>query len=181
MTFEFTHADSDVESSLVYEAYYNENDQKLAVVLDGGYGYVYPNVPKHVFDTLVTSASPGGIYNYTLKRNYGPSESLGYVGYENRREFRTLVGAATVGTPKGLTYASDAKVTGIDLSAGRVTLTTVPGNTERKFAVTFEVNDQTRSHTPAGVNTFGEAEDAILEIGSMLGLEFKVKEIALVE
>lgn len=190
MTFSYTHGNDDVESSAVYEAYYDAATRRLAVVLEGGSGYVYKNVPKSVYDVIANGTHIGRYYNTTVKRQYGPAEYLGYVGYENEQVFVKGVEApdmgSTVGTPKGLTYAPG--VTATDgggfaiagpLSPSVLTLTSVDGNTDRTFNVTFEVGDKTRSHT-LKAESFGAAEAAVLEIGAMLDLTFEVKEISVV-
>ena len=186
MTFHFTHADTEIDSSVVYEAYYNKNTRDLAVVLHDGYGYQYSNVDKSTYDSLVNPAnSAGAIYNSVVKHGYSGVVHLGYVGPESEDfvyahpapSMSNVTGPRqTVGTPKGLTYATGAKVDG-----GRVTLTTVPaGNTKRTFAVEFVSGGKVRTHN-LDAESFGDAEKAVLEIGNMLDVEFEVKVVRVVE
>lgn len=189
MTFEYTHSDDDVDSSAVYEAYYNAKHHKLAVVLSGGHGYVYSNVPLYVYHELVGAKSPGAYYALTVKRKYGQAENIGYVGYENTETFveykgvpaadmtgvdissatpvisNTYVNLAPV-TDKGLTYASDAVVDGVPVSVKfrhTIKFDVVGGNKDKSYTVEA-------GSVPAAV-------EALREIADMLGLEVKVKEV----
>lgn len=182
MTFEFTHGDDDVESSAVYEAYYNEHDRKLAVVLSSGHAYVYPGVGIHTYNELVGSTSPGKFYALNVKRNYGPGESLGYVGFDSD-EFEQTRGVPApsmdaVGTPKGLSYAKDAKVT--DLSDRRISLAAdnTPVGAKFKHTVVFTVDggNREKSYT-VDAGSVNEAVEALRSATDALGLTVKVKEV----
>jgi len=179
MTFNYTHGDSDVESSAVYEAYYNSDDNKLAVVLSSGHGYVYSGVPQSVYDSIVSGPSAGKTYATVVKRSYGPGESLGYVGFDNDDEFAFGVPApamTAVGTPKGLTLAPNAVVTGPRVTLGSV----VPPVTKppRKHAVKFTVEGGNDVKTySVDADSVEQAVSALGEALAAVGLDFDVKEV----
>lgn len=182
MTFDYTSANTEIDSSLVYEAYYDNNGQKLAVVLDGGYGYVYDNVPAWVFYQLTGANSPGGVYNKTVKHNYGPGTSLGYVGYDNDLVFNHGVPAPTLprphrlGTPKGLTLAPDVVDSSPDVLVPL--FSTTEDSVAYKHTVNFTVDGGNDVKTySVDVGDVTEAIKAVTEIGDMLGLAFKIRSV----
>ena len=193
-SFGYTHKEEGLDSSLVDGAYYNANTRELAVDLNDKV-YVYSEVPSHVFDTLVKASSPGTKFQ-DIKRTYGPSRRLGFFDRVNfdKVEDRTARAAdmSSVGTPKGLTLATNATVTDNTSTAVTNSYTTlnftpnakievISGNTERTFSVDFVVGDsKVRTHT-LKADSFGEAEAALEEIAEMLDLEFVIKEIKVVE
>lgn len=186
MTFHYTRADRDVDSSVVHEAYYDRNSRKLAVVLSSGEGYVYNNVPEYTYHELVDADSPGAYYNRVIKRTYGPATALGYVDSDDfthqypAPDMSNVVSPVRLSgavTPKNLTYAPNATVTSTTSGSYYVTLANAPErNTTARFAVTFEVGGKSRTHT-LDAESFGAAEAAVVEIASMLDLTFDVKEI----
>lgn len=179
---------ADVDSSAVDEVYYNANSKELAVDLHDEV-YVYQNVPKARYEALVNADSVGRAFR-EVKRDYGPSEYLGYcseVDYVPTREAFDAVDMASVGTPKALTYAENAKVDGVRVSGSGststgtlLTLSVPERNKSRVFAVEFESGDKVRTHT-LSAESFGAAEQAVLNIGAMLDLEFNVKVVRVVE
>lgn len=181
MTFNYTHGNDDVESSAVYEAYYNSGTKELAVVLSSGHGYVYSGVPFNVYTDVESGTSPGKTYATVVKRNYGPGKSLGYVGFDNEDEFEQGVVApdmSAVGTPKGLTYAKDATVT--DLSDRRISLAVdnTPVGVKFKHTVVFTVDggNREKSYT-VDAGSVNEAAEALKSATDALGLTVKVKEV----
>lgn len=186
MAFAYTHADTDVASSAVVEAYYNDRTNDLAVVLSSGHAYVYSGVPLAVYEKLVDTrsvlSSPGRYYAKVVKRDFGPGEALGYVGWDSDEFFPNLRARweADAATPKGLVYADDAVVTGsIDVDPAEVTNTTLAlpqEKTLRRHTVVFEANGGTRTHR-LNVESVDEAVEEILSLGKMLDLDFKVKEV----
>lgn len=185
MTFNYTVGDADVDSSAVYEAYYDAPTSSLAVVLSSGHGYVYSGVPASVYDDLTNGTrSAGRVYATVVKRNYGPGKSLGFVGFDNDDEFVKSVPApdmGAVGTPKGLTYAAGAKVTTID-PAHRIDLTFTPSPVApvvtRKHTVKFTVEggNSVKSYN-VDATSVDSAVDKLSEATSALGLNVNVKEV----
>jgi hypothetical protein len=182
--FVYTVGDTDVDSSVVYEAYYNADDRKLAVVLDSGWGYVYSNVPRLVYDDLVGGPSAGRVYSTVVKRQYGPGEALGYVGYQDDGVFvngyeavdmnpvdapRFDLSSDGSGTAKGLYVTERTKDSTVTLEAPEPTA-------RRKHVVVFDSDGVERRHT-----LFTESVDSAVatvnEIADMLDLSFNVKEV----
>lgn len=187
--FEFTHATA-VESSAVDEVYYNANTQDLAVDLHDEV-YVYHDVPKDRYESLVSADSVGRAFR-EVKQEFGPSEHLGNWGHVNyvlvneETAWETpyitsgKISTAAVGTPKNLTYAPDAKVEDNASSGGYLTLSPSPvSDTLREHRVTFEVDGRTRTHT-LRTDSVDSAVEAVLEIAEMLDLTFRVKEVTVV-
>lgn len=191
-TFDYTSSVTGLDSSLVDSAYYNANTRELAVDLQDRI-YVYSEVPVGTYLALVNHHSPGSKFQ-EIKRNYGPGKRLGYFSSVNfsKAVDRTVIAPdmSSVGTPKAMTYASDATVTGnstashINVNPSTyVTLTSAPvvsGNNDSTFAVEFLVGNKVRTHT-LKAKSFGEAEAALEEIAEMLDLEFDIKEIKVIE
>lgn len=183
--FVFTH-EADVSSSLVTGLWYNRDEQKLAVALDEEV-YVYDGVPANEFDNLRFAASVGRAYQ-GVKRNYGPGE---YLGWEPDLEIEAksyeapsmepVVGNATVGTPKGLTYAADAVVDGepVDRKFTLGLVEETPERTTHRHAVVFEVEglEGVRKVYNVDAGSWTEAEQALTESTDALGLNVTVKEI----
>ena len=191
MTFNYTAGDSEVNSSLVYEAYYNSATRELVVVLDSEDGYLYKGVPQHVYDELVSGrVSAGRYYGKTIKRGYGPGERLGYVGLDNEDYFVYAYPAPSmeaVGTPKGLSYASDAKVDGspvVSLGADGTSRfvdlapkAEEPREVTYRHAVNFTVDGLGNDVRVYNVETTSvdKAVDALSEATAALGLDVNVK------
>lgn len=198
MTFFFTDHTA-VNSSAVEDVYYNMDSEELAVALTSGQGYVYSDVPAEVYEKFETGGvlfSAGRYYAKTVKPEYGPGKSLGYVDYydfveadaadelDAEDEFGSdelvSAGARAVGTPKALTYSEDAKVTNsgnfyIDLDGG-----VSVGGTSSPFirhTVNFTLDDSLFAHT-VHANSVAEAVDAFREVMMTLGMSHaKVKEV----
>lgn len=183
-TFEYT-ATKPVNSSAVDEVHYNANTKELAVDLHDEV-YVYSGVPESRYEALVNAPSVGRTFR-EVKRDYGPSEYLGYVtdvDYEKSGVDAPDMGAvltvgsartAAVGTPKALTLAPNAVVTGtterFDLAPAAPA-----ASATRKHTVVFTANGAERKHT-LNVASVDEAVAAVNEIAAMLDLAFKVKEV----
>lgn len=170
----YTRADTELSSSLVYEAYYNDNSGDLTVVLDNGHGYVYENVPSTVYDGLVNAGSPGAYYNAVVKRQYGRSTPLGYVGHDSVK-FRQTTPLTSVPS-KGLFTTENTVVT--TEGARRITLGVEPAaSTGRQYTVVFEVNGAKRTYRPDNVNSVDETVEALRNVSDALGVSTKVKEV----
>lgn len=206
MTFPYTASDRDVDSSVVYEAYYDSVRKRLAVVLDSGYAYAYDNVPQSVYDDLTSgNYSAGRLYAKTVKREYGPGENLGYVGFDNEDEFVESVpaadmsstytplvdaynqAAATTGGGKALTYSSNAVVDGkpVVSISGQGTFVNLNqqefAGTEPKPAVLihvvhFTVEDGNEVKTySVDTDSVAKAVDGLAEVANTLGVNVTVK------
>lgn len=188
MTFYFTHSDTDVDSSAVYEAYYDEQSKELAVVLESGHVYVYSKVPFDVYEQLVDNVSPGRFFATFVKRNYGPATDSAHVGFDNTNEFveREKISvspgqyyAAAVGTPKGLDFS---KVPNSTTTGGLVTLT-VPSEApkadlDRLHTVRFVVDGgNTLKSYSVKTDSVDSAVEALSEVASALDLTLTVKEV----
>jgi len=185
-TVEYTHAES-LDSSAIDEALYNENTRELTLDLNGNY-YRYPNVPKHVWEALLEAPSAGRFYRETVKKNYGPAESLGSLNWDEFNEVKiedkttenvihvpaNRWGGYAVGTPKDLKVTDDTVVT---TTTNVFNLTAAaPSADVRKHAVTFEVNGVRRTHN-LKAESVDEAVQAVNDIADMLSLTFVVKEV----
>jgi len=179
-TFEYTDT-KPVTSTAVDAVFYNSETKKLAVFLHGEV-YVYSGVPKERYENLVDASSVGRAFR-EVKADYGRSDYLGRA----RSVEPVLVSVpapdmGAVGTPKGLTYAADAKVTG-DPAHSRVRVTLgevpVPEGVKYKHAVYFKVNpgdlDFKIYNTEAG--SVHEAVEALTEAALALDLNVTVKEV----
>jgi len=70
------------ESDLVEAIYYNENEQRLLVVLHGGRVYGYNNVNLVRYENFTKTTSAGTFYNNSIKRERSVT-SDGFVAYSN--------------------------------------------------------------------------------------------------
>lgn len=82
MTFTYTDAHVELDSSFVEAVFYNATTKDAVVVLDSnGWGasdaYRYTSVPPEAVDALVDAYSIGAYYNTNFKTVYGPAVSLG--------------------------------------------------------------------------------------------------------
>lgn len=135
-TFDYTDSLSDVQSEVVTALWYNENTRELFVCLNQtefGYwpAYLYHGVSHFDWLSFLASPSKGHYYSTTLKRNYGPAESIGNGASWGVKEIPVGVPAADmgpVGTPKGLTYSDDALVDGIKVGT-KIDASVVPAYT----------------------------------------------------
>lgn len=183
MTFNYTHGETDLNSTAVAEAYYNAPERQLAVVLQSGHGYVYDRVPLGTYDALVSSSSPGRVYATTVKRHYGPGESLGYVGWDSDEFVKgyEAPSMAAVGTPKNLYYSVEdlhdsSRLGSSSGSSVRFDLGPVEVPETKKHTIAFEANGAERSHTMDASSVDGAVE-SLQEIADMLGVEFRVKAV----
>lgn len=200
MTFEYTSKQTDFDSSLVEEAYYNTQDKTLAVVLYGGSTYKYSNVPPHVYVDFREAYSPGAYYNAWVKNRY-PSEYLGYMNNEDSffvprsAGYSLLDGGSTSQgvwvTPKSNTEAAqpayfDVHGRPVVSTAGEVETNvfplSTPVTTKRKHVVNFHLADGdnvqgvTRKHTLEAASV-DEAIEAVRNIADMLDLEFYIESV----
>jgi hypothetical protein len=202
MTFNYSHGDAEIDSTLVYEAYYNATKKELALVFHGGLSYIYKGVPFHHYQNLVDASSPGRYYNQNIKGKYD-SVYNGYVGYDSEIEFVrgfaaadmnsivnnantvTIIGSAGgvagvggsssgVGTPKNLSYAVDAVVDDkkFDLST--------PNKVTSHYTVRFTVgDDETLRANSLEATSIDEALVKTQEVAEMLDLSFNIREVTL--
>lgn len=192
MTFYYTdHVKTN--SSAVQDVYYNYHTLELAVLLTSSHGYIYSNVPSEVFDKFDAGGaffSAGRYYAKTVKTEYGPGKAMGVVGYYDFTEddsddnyyrdndYGPEFDTAAVGTPKGLTYAENAKVTTsgpyVNLSGTSNTVATQPAL--RRHTVNFTADGSLFSH-PVHAPDVDAAVDALHEVAESLGLSVQVKEV----
>ena len=167
-------------SSLVEGVYYNENTKELTVDLNDEI-YRYTNVPKETVRAFVEGRGYGGsagkFYTPEIKRKFGPGE---YVGYYSAVEFDPVkvLTAATVGTPKDLTYAPDAKVTDntgnhLSLTPGDLRVATPQDVRLARYDVQFIVNGQEKNYTLTSTSV-AQAAIEVTSLGDALGLSFEV-------
>lgn len=190
--FEYTDSLEDIDSSAVVDAYYNINDKSMLVVLASNEdAYIYTGVPSYVWSQFKAASSKGSYYATQIKRNYGPAKALGNSWLLDIAEYGGVPApsmasvtpiapyvtlgnppSSATGTPKGLTYASDAKVS-----------TSVPvfGESEgvRKATTSVLIEGTNGEHTVNfdDKSTVDEALAAIDELSSKLGVSVKVKAV----
>lgn len=58
------------ESKVIYQAFYNEDNNSLVVVLNSGNAYGYDGVSPETFQEFVEANSAGQYYNYYIKGRY---------------------------------------------------------------------------------------------------------------
>lgn len=198
MTFNFTHAETEVQSDLVGEAYYNEGTRELVVLLGfDGEAYKYDSVPPSVYRELVAASSVGGYYNRVVKRDYGPGTHLGTLGWDNEEFFvngyKAPAMAAVVNEGPYLSLAPE----GVSVQGGHFELNksgdsyfSLVTPTPARFGadlsetatlrhdVVFTVNgaEAEKSYTVDSVDLDG-AVDALDEIADMLGVDVSVKRV----
>ena len=171
MTFTYTHSNLDLDSTLVEEAYYNDRNQQLAVVLSNGWGYTYSGVPFSQWQAFVNATSPGGFYNTSIKRLYGPGDPLGYVsGYD---EFVEAPKVAATGTPNAWTYSPDAVVT---VTNNYVDLARSEPKAQRTYTVNFEADGVLRNYS-LHADGVSEAVEEVHKIAGSLDMVFNVKSV----
>ena len=175
----FTYTDSFFpRSSALNAVHFDSGNGAVAVELKSGEVYVYDGLANEDWSAFKNAWSKGRHYALVIKRRFGPGEYIG-----DAEEVTYSVPAAdmgTVGTPKNLTYADDAKVDGepVGNSTGphtRVTLGVVP-SAQRKHTVSFTVNgyDDVKTYEVAADNV-EEAAASVRGLGDQLGLTFNVK------
>lgn len=192
--FTYTQSLLNSNSTAVKHAYYNVDDKTLLVVMrENGNAYRYDGVPVWVWNDFKAADSLGRFFANTVKRSYGPSKYLGVgknlnivqkgIPAPNMGSVTSLHPSyrpsQTVGTPKGLTVASDASVT---TKAEAFPLRTVSPNpvssisTARKATTTvhFVVNGNDKTVLLDDKSTVDEALVEFDRIASMLGVSAKV-------
>lgn len=185
MTFYYTHSNDDVDSSAVYEVYFNQTNGNLLVVLSSGNAYEYTGASMADFDSLSEGNSPGSYFATRIKRNLGPGKSLGYFVDGDVEPLSSAdevavakVPAAAVGTPKGLTYAPTAKVSNEDF---RLTLGVGTDESKnavsRKHLVVFTIDGITRRSFSVNAYDVDEAVAELHKATKALGLEANVREV----
>lgn len=61
-----------VESSAISAIEYDEESRELSVTMvDGGNTYVYPDVPKSVYEAFLNAGSKGVFFNREFEPQYG--------------------------------------------------------------------------------------------------------------
>lgn len=183
-TFEYTHT-KPVNSSAVDEVHYNANTKELAVDLHDEV-YVYSGVPESRYEALTNAPSVGRTFR-EVKRDYGPSEYLGYVrdiGYEKSGVDSGVTTASGV-VPKNLTYASNAKVTTSTtgnyasqpsefISLNAYTDTKSPS--KRKHEVVFEAAGAERIYSLEATSV-DEAVEALQGVAEALDIDVQVRAV----
>lgn len=196
-TFEYTDY-AYPNSSLVKVVVYNENTRKLLISLDGQ-GYLYTDVPKDDYKALVDADSVGRHYSNSFKKAHGPATHTGHDGGFWDIQFievKVATPQQTVGTPKGLTYADNAKIDEkiednlFDLSGKRTDdgqvivplfdLASEVLNLEAttRHKVTFDVVGSAKKRKyNVNAASVDEAVAQVQDIADMLGLEFVVRKV----
>jgi len=59
-----------INSSALAEAEYDDDTGDLRITFRDGSVYTYWNVPRVIYDTLVSTASPGSFYNRDIRNDY---------------------------------------------------------------------------------------------------------------
>ena len=183
--FEYTDALESINSSAVEDAYYNNNDKTLLIVVASSEeAYLYTGVPSYVWNQFKAADSKGRYYATQIKRNYGPAKALGdswaldidaaQASVTPIAPYVTLGNppTATVGTPKGLTYASDATVT--------TKVEAFPSVRKATTTVKFSLDDTPDVDREIDFNDASTVDEAIaaFEQGiSAFGLTGKVKAV----
>lgn len=189
--FVYTASKRDFASTAIEEAYYNVDDRELAVVVTGGSGYVYANVPPYVWSDFISARSAGNYYATTLKTRYGPADYLGYLDDEDdffQYFIKDDSGDDNLITLPNLIKNEDAHLYTFP-SSGAVgsapSTVNVYNNTyslapeekvaTRKHVLNFRVDGQSviRTHTVQAVN-LEEAIEQLREVANMLDLVFEV-------
>lgn len=184
MTFNFTRT-ADLNSTAVEEVYYDDDQRRLAVVLDGGNVYEYDNVPAQEFNALVNAPSAGRHYALNIKRNYGPGTYLGYV---SGVDFERGVKAPDMGNvtqfpgvvPKNLTPASaQTKIISPEnpLRFALAERDTASERVEYDYTVNFLSNGEPKTYKTRAGSFWTEPVEALQEIGEMLGVDIEVEDV----
>lgn len=194
-TFEFTdHLNpvfkhgSRTPSEAISALYYDAASRTLVVVIaESGNAYLYEDVPVYVWSAFKNSLSKGFFYSRAIKNTYGPANNLGdadQIFFEDVRKVPASTGnviafpSTTSGTPKGLTYASDAKVTTsapvFDLIQGGKDEDAVERLHEVVFTVEGVRDERSYRTETTDVET---AVEALGEVADMLSLNFTVKRV----
>jgi hypothetical protein len=106
--FEFTKEYLDVESSVIDEVYFNENDN-TAVLDVNDWLYLYSNVQASDIGDLLNSDSVGAYYNQVFKEKFGPAEKLGHYTDWDGVNVPVYKDQSTPTTPKGLVITGETK------------------------------------------------------------------------
>lgn len=172
-TINWTYADTDLDSSLVWDAWYNAPEQTAYVNLEGTV-YAYTNVPESDYRDLVNSYSVGSAFS-RFKRRFGPSEKLGVENTLSKIEIVVPQAAPGV-VPKNLTYAPDATIATAEAPAPAPYISlraAEPVEAEKRtHTVHFESNgSKTYSLEAVSVDA---AVAALNELTEMLGISVKV-------
>jgi hypothetical protein len=61
---------TNITSSNIQTVEYNEDINTLVVEFKSGAKYAYSNVPKEVFDRMITASSVGGYLNENIRNRY---------------------------------------------------------------------------------------------------------------
>jgi hypothetical protein len=159
------------DSSAVQDAYYNEETKDLYVILTGGTGYRYSDVPFNVWGWFKSAGSKGEYYAKTIKRQYGPGDNLGHT---NDWEFDVVAPKAPDMGPV-LTIKGNAATT---LSSNTISINADSWKPVRKHTVKFNSGISDREYS-VEVKSVEEAVQDLMRIAEILGLtgEIKVKEV----
>jgi hypothetical protein len=60
-----------LSSSMLSSAGYDEETQSMDVTFRNGKTYSFPNVPLDIYETLISSSSPGRFYHDSIKGIFG--------------------------------------------------------------------------------------------------------------
>lgn len=192
--YEYTESLLNSNSTALKAAYYNTDDKTLLVVMrENGNAYRYDGVPAWVWSDFKGASSLGRFFANTVKRSYGPSKYLGVgknLSVNKKGYVAPSMGSVsslhpsyrpsqTVGTPKGLTVAPDARVT---TKAEAFPLQAVAPNpvssilSIRKATTTvhFELDGTPKTVAMDNKSTVEDALADFSRIASMLGVTAKV-------
>lgn len=171
------------ESSLVEGIFFNANDQTAVFDLQDRI-YRYKNVSRNDALTVANSVSAGSEYQ-RFKSKFGPSESLGDYDDIEWEKVPTQVSTGNGIYINGQRFSNGANGN-IEFYQPRLSLSK-DVKPLQSFKVGFVVvsdNGTTGSekkHHNLFANSFAEAVSTVEELGKMLGLEFKVKEVSVVD
>jgi hypothetical protein len=153
------------ESSLVEGIFYNANDRTAVFDLNDRL-YKYSNVGRFDVAKVATAQSAGSEYQM-FKRRFGPSESLGEYDDVEWKKVDTR-----------LSVASNAITSNNVITTNHTSLNVPSSPVYSNFKVGFVVGNQTvmKYHNLMAVNVL-DAAAKVKELGLMLDLAFKVKEV----
>lgn len=173
MTFSYTHKYLP-SSTAIQEAYYNDEQQELVVVVNGGTAYQYSDFDISDWNAFTSAHSAGHWYAKVIKREFGPGENLGFMNEEDSyfQEDQTVEAPdmGPVWSFKGdlgvNTFVS--ATTGINAAMSNI----------RKHTVRFNSGISDREYSVNAVSVDAAVAD-LMRIARMLGIEeqITVKEV----
>jgi hypothetical protein len=165
------------DSEAVDAAYYNADDQTLAVVLDGGSTYLYENFPPHVWQNFRSASSKGRFYALTVKSGYGPGEYLGYNADDDfEQDDSPVVSANDLRVKQGLTITPGLVDKRYPLYSVPAPAEVAPETFRHEVKFVVEGGNKVSSYNVDAVSVDGAVE-ALSEATLALGLNVDVKEV----